>query len=342
MPFAIVLGEDSFEPERVVDVVNCVTHPLFPDPPRIDMAVCRLAEPINDVPIVPIALGCELENLQPGAEVHIAGFGVEQTFILPSGETEGFGAGIKRFTDQIVLALHPGSEEIDLVSPNGFSGGCNGDSGGSAFLQLPDGSWRVFGIAQSLVYPGGVLPPDSGKCGAGTRYTMIAPQMPWIEQVTNLDISPCFAADGSWDPNPTCTPFPMQIDQSDGSWPRGCAGELGGAPQCGALPSGTTSSTSTTDAGDSSSEGGDGPDDLDTTSTSGAGADSTTSADTGTTSGDVPQTTTEQGTSGAPSTNDDESSGCAFTSTRGSGSAAGLLLLVAALRRRRFARQQRS
>ena len=128
---------------------------------------------------------------------------------------------------------------------------------GPRTFSLPTGSWRVFGAAQSVFRPPEAkkAAKDDNFCGGGTTYTLITPEMAWVEEVTSTDLTPCFDATGEWDPTDACTPFPTDIAQSIGDWGRGCGGALGGDPQCGELPEPPGTTMAPDDGGDSSSGG---------------------------------------------------------------------------------------
>ncbi len=246
-------GEDGqLLPERTVGVVECTSNPMYYEELSVDMALCELATPVEDIQRFPIAQGCELDGLSPGEVVQIVGYGQTQAWwIYGTENVYGEGAGSKRFTSQSIYQVRNDSEEMDLVGVDEFSSACYGDSGGGAFVQLDDGTWRLVGIAQSIFFPpdsepfpdpttgGSDTAPDTNVgeeyevCGYGSTYSMIASQMAWIEEVVGSDVSPCFTASGDWDPGPDCTPFPTQLGESVGVWATGCAGELGGVPQCG-------------------------------------------------------------------------------------------------------------
>ena len=323
MPQSIAFGEDGFAPVRSIGVEGCEIHPEYESGVDVDLAVCELAEEVTDVQPIPVLMGCEQEVIEPGAQVMIAGFGNTQTQFLDGYYWSGEGIGPKRYVAQSVHEVREAAEEVDLLGIDTMSGGCHGDSGGPAFVQLADGTWRVFGVAQSLWnvpgynwgsssgedtgVGGGFVDPDSGGatatgvmfidptgggepmdvCGYGTTYTLVTPRMEWVEGIVGEDVTPCFTTDGTWDPGDACTPFPMQIDEPVGTWAEGCAGELGGEAQCGELPAGTG-----TDSGSGSGSGG---------STVGQESSSGPGPDPQTDSG-VPSTSTEGPTDGSTTT----------------------------------------
>lgn len=83
-------------------------------------------------------------------------------------------------------------------------------------MQLDDGSWRVF-AAVSGPHPNA---PPLG-CGFGGTYELIYTKMDWIESQTGYDVTPCFDADGTWNPDERCTEFPTALD-GGGSWDAAC------------------------------------------------------------------------------------------------------------------------
>lgn len=180
-------------------------------------------------------------------------------------------------------------------------------------------------------------------CGYGTTYTLVTPRMDWVEGIVGEDVTPCFATDGSWDPNDACTPFPMQLDQSIGTWAEGCAGELGGEPQCGELGGSSGSESGSGTAGSStggSSSSGPGPDPETDGGPSSTSTDGTSSPTTTTTTTPIP------GTSGSESSDsddpgaagDDKGCGCRHDGGRPSWAAFAVLALVVGRRRARSRR----
>jgi hypothetical protein len=207
-------GESANNPDRSVGVDFCMRNPAW-DPNDNngvngnDYAFCKLAQPVFDVPITPPMYGCELDMLVPNAPAMIVGFGNNQ------GEN---GAGIKRWAQTIVQIPVLENSEIVAVGENGTAA-CGGDSGGPAFYQFPDGSWHAFGIVS-----GG--PP----CGQGAdTYALIHRAVPFIEENSGVDITPCHDLDGSWNPTAACGGFATDPANSSVSWNSGCATALSSA-----------------------------------------------------------------------------------------------------------------
>lgn len=325
-PQAVTFGDNAIMSEAEVPIAGCVDNIDFFGDERIDLAVCQLAEPAEGVPIVPILMGCEAQVLSHGTPTVIVGFGNSIT-----SETLGnHGPGPKRFAELEVEIVREDVAEVDLF--DAFDGVCHGDWGGPAFVRLPDGSWRLFGAAKSIIYPQGhTIEPGSGsQCGNGalSRYTLLAPLVEWIESETQVDITPCFDSVGQWDPDDRCTPFPTDIDAVPSTWAELCVGALGGEPVCGELDD-----ESETDSG----EGG--------SSTSGnlEGASTSTGSEGGSSGGELEGTTgglETSGESGSSSAAGDasgtESSGCGCQapSERGSWSLLALVLFVLRPRKR--------
>ncbi|MEX1362054.1 MAG: trypsin-like serine protease [Nannocystaceae bacterium] len=191
----------------VVPVEHCDAFPGAAVGEGNDVAYCALAEAVDDVPIVPPLLGCEREQLRPGAVVSLVGFGL--TEYGSSGTKREAVASLRGLTDAHEAWI--GGDGVDT---------CQGDSGGPAFLRLDDGTWRVFGITSW-----------GEVCGGGGYYSLVSRAIPWLEQQTGLDLSPCTEADGSWAPGPGCAGVPIEPGEGHGQWGQGCAG----GPTSGAL-----------------------------------------------------------------------------------------------------------
>jgi len=168
-----------------VEIERCYKHPEAGYGHGKDVAFCRLHEPIEGVPLIPPAVGCERDAIHVGASVTAVGFGLQ---------SDDGGFGIKRELTGEVLDV---GEEL-VVGGDGF-GTCPGDSGGPALVRLPgSGEWRVAGILSST---------DKGV-GCETHrayYEMLDGVLPWIEQTSQIDVAPCFDEHGEWHPTPDCS-----------------------------------------------------------------------------------------------------------------------------------------
>jgi hypothetical protein len=207
-----IFGETRTRPARRVAIEYCKTFsrtgvdggaaPVAGNTLR-DWAYCKLAQPVTDVPIVPILMGCETDILKPGQKVIVAGFG--------DTEVKQGGFGTKRWVETTVNRVDSGRG----IQVGGMGKApCFGDSGGPAFVKLADGSWRVFGIDSSGL---------GNSCAAGDLMALIHKGVPWIEQSSGIDITPCHDADGTWHPGPGCGGFSMAPDFAGRTWAQGCS-----------------------------------------------------------------------------------------------------------------------
>lgn len=271
-PVSVAFGEDGHAPARVVPVSQCVMHPSYSVDGVADLAYCTLSAPVTDVPIVPPLMGCELEEITVGKTVTIVGYGSTHARwdAQEGGWVDTMGTGPKRAATQTVEELY---DQWSLILAGVNMGGCAGDSGGPAMLQLADGSWRVLGAAASI-HPNS--PDGPNACGFGTVYTMIEPEMGWLETGTGIDVTPCHDADGTWNPDERCTGFPMTPEAGVGSW----AGSCGNAQPSG--PSATCGPPIDVEPGETDSASG--TDSANGTDTAGFtdGTDATDGADAGT------------------------------------------------------------
>lgn len=197
---------------RSASTEYCRDSPRYPEE-GWDIAYCKLAQPVTDVPIAPILMGCELDQLQVGTEVWMASFG--------RSSNSGGGFGTKRFVRGEIAGFPSGGKKIGLFYADSDTGTCSGDSGGSNFVRLADGTWRAFGI--TVTHAG-------GNCGGSSQSTRMWAAVPWIEEDSGIDISPCHDADGAWNPGPDCGGFPETLEDGGGlSWAEGCGpGSVGG------------------------------------------------------------------------------------------------------------------
>ncbi|MCA9710455.1 MAG: trypsin-like serine protease [Myxococcales bacterium] len=178
-----------------------------------DWAFCVLQEPITDLPFTPPAFGCELDALEAGLPVVIAGFG--------DAGVEG-PPGIKRWgMTQIVSTLGNTAN----IGGAGIST-CQGDSGGSSFMAMADGSWRALSMTST-----GLI----GCEGTTGVHALMHPAVPWIEEHAGIDITPCHDLDGTWNPTPNCDGFFAGGATGHGAWGDWCSGtpSTGPASTCG-------------------------------------------------------------------------------------------------------------
>ncbi len=208
----IYFGENYQSPAKAVTPSSCKVISNGGPGTGKDYAVCKLSTPVTGVPITPILMGCETSILKAGQAVTLVGF----------GNADNGPYGIKR---QVTTTINGIDKNNEISIGGGGKDTCQGDSGGPAFVQLADGTWRVFGITSY-----------GGACGTGGKYSMMHLGMSWFEQTVGLDLTPCHNADGTWAPTAACGSFPKNPANSGGTWAGGCnVGPVGGlSATCGA------------------------------------------------------------------------------------------------------------
>ncbi len=212
-PGSIVLGESLSTPDRELPVDYCRQGPDW-DPSSNngvggnDISYCKLASPVYDYPVTPIVYGCETEILTIGREVWIVGIG--------ANAVDGSGFGIKRMGPSEIAFVDDDIYDNGIGVGTPMHSSCSGDSGGPAYVQYPDGSWHVFGVL------------SGGPKGCGNypkSYTAMHAWVPWIEEDSGIDITPCHDTDGTWNPTGNCQGFEMDpFDEND--WDEMCLGEV--------------------------------------------------------------------------------------------------------------------
>jgi uncharacterized protein (TIGR03382 family) len=245
-------GQVTGVPVRVVPTIECVGNPLYHDGMGADVGYCLLAEAVVGLPIVPLLAGCESDQVGPGTEVVIVGYGATYGTYDVDGNLQTMGVGTKRWTTQTVDFVDSFFQEINLYDDSGSQSACFGDSGGPALVQLDDGTWRVIGTGSHLYDPGGLPPPQlpDNYCGAGAAYGYVPFALAWLESASGFDLTPCWDGD-VWVGEPGCGDFPLEPNAGIGAWNGGCVGgALGGGqpPVCTDMP-GETDGTSSGDDG---------------------------------------------------------------------------------------------
>jgi len=195
---------------------RCVTNPdyLGTTNQAQDWAFCILEEPMLDIPFTPPAYGCETDLIQEGQEVFLVGY----------GDSNIGGAGTKRWGASVIVSTFGSTAQIGAQGTGVTT--CEGDSGGTAYLPMDDGSFRAI----SMVSTGLIGCNDT----TGT-HALMHPAIPWIEETSQIDITPCHDADGTWNPNPNCTGFFAGGSTPSGVWEDMCAGtpSTGPSETCG-------------------------------------------------------------------------------------------------------------
>jgi MYXO-CTERM domain-containing protein len=200
----IDFGDTTNQSRRNVAITRCMARTAGL---REDFAFCTLAQEVNDVPIIPVLFGCETSILKPGQEVALVGYG----FIGANTPSPG---GHKRWVKTTVRRVR--ATQIDIGDAT--HGNCFGDSGGPAFVQLPDGTWRVFGATSTTASP---------PCASYGTWALIHPFVAWVEEQSGLDITPCYdAATGAYNPGPGCTGVPLNPEIQLGTWANMCKENL--------------------------------------------------------------------------------------------------------------------
>lgn len=162
-----------------VPIERCEAHPPV-EGNRVDLAICVLARPMAHVPVVLPAVRCERTLTEAGDTLTLVGYGLEAAV--------GASAGVKR------IARAPLRAGADFAVGGTSSGSCWGDSGGPAFARTSARSWRQLGVLSQ---------GEAGVCGFGI-YVELWPYLPWLEAASNVDLTPCHAADGTLVASPAC------------------------------------------------------------------------------------------------------------------------------------------
>ncbi|MBL9102360.1 MAG: S1 family peptidase [Myxococcales bacterium] len=183
----ILFGQQVGAPYKTVSSDLCRVYPNYGgvNDQEHDWAFCRLGQDIEDVPVTPIVYGCETEIVQVGTQVAVTGFGIT---------AENGDSGVKNWGMTPIKDVNNGSADVGGGQDPGI---CPGDSGGPAFVRYPDGSWHVFGIASTLL----------GQCGGLGTHSLVWDAVPWIEQESGIDVTPCHDVDGTWNPTFRCNNF---------------------------------------------------------------------------------------------------------------------------------------
>lgn len=153
-----------------------------------DFAFVEIRETVGGVDIIPLLTTQEEwdEAVAPKRPITLVGFGAvrddEEDGEPPLKDSE---RGFKRVVETQIEKLRPGGRELVAGSPGRDT--CGGDSGGPAFVQLADGSWRQLGVTSR-----GVRPCGTGRGYYGVPYFALT----WLREEAGLDLLPADCQDG--------------------------------------------------------------------------------------------------------------------------------------------------
>ena len=205
-------GESAQTAMKLADTEYCKQNPGWfgATAQGQDYGYCKLKAPITNVPIVPVAAGCEASAIRAGARIMHVGFGQDQ---------DG-NSGQKKMLDTTINQVTGVGE---ILSGNFSEIICNGDSGGPAFVWLDpavggDGTWRVAAIHSWAQGADPVDPNCNGQAGS----VLVSQAIEFIENDSGVDITPC--TDGNdWAPTAHCGGYPFEPwETQGGSYPMGC------------------------------------------------------------------------------------------------------------------------
>lgn len=206
---SVLLGDGYQDPERTIAVSECLAHPDFTDNSfGVDIAWCRLAQPVDDVPIVPLMAGCESDAITVGQQAVAVGFGTAN---------DGLAMGVKR---EVWMTINDPDDTGEMfIGGDGFDT-CFGDSGGPAFVPMTDGTWRVAGVVASGL---GFM---DDPCGGGGFYTRAWEFQSWLETSSGVDVTTCHDDEGSFVGGSACRGTPLEPQSGLGAWSEGCSRPL--------------------------------------------------------------------------------------------------------------------
>lgn len=168
------LGTEPDFSERGVAVASFGTSPTYQRDigGNSDVAYLVLAQPLDDVPITPVATDPEELRtlLATGTRSTLVGYGMHDNDVPGSSGVKYLGPGTVKFFSR---------NEVWIGDAQGD--GCSGDSGGPVYGQLPSGEWRVFGVTSRGPSPCG-LEEWPGIWGLMHAHAC------WIEQASGIKI----------------------------------------------------------------------------------------------------------------------------------------------------------
>jgi hypothetical protein len=215
---SVRFGPSADAPERVVATSRCGEFPNARLGDGSDLAYCVLAEPVLDVEPVRILAGCEADAELVGEPAWVVGYGLDSQDGMYGQQRAGV-SRVQSVGDEVFL-------EASAVDT------CIGDSGGPLFVEReePDGTRqrRLFAVTSA---------GTTSTCGTGmAHYVNIARKIDWLEQASQLDVTPCFT-DATWMPTAGCratrAPTPTEEGVAAGAADAPAADERPALETCG-------------------------------------------------------------------------------------------------------------
>lgn len=222
-PIRILFGErypaqGDRHSRRTIPVQYCRQRDLG-DKPTLDFGYCILSEEPAIQP-VPMMMHCEADQfLLKDTPVVAVAFGTEDfDDIPPAYGTKHLLHNTLRFTADAIGSV----SLFSWVGATPDAAVAHGDSGSPLYIRLPDGTWRVLGLASSNA----------------PSYESVWPSVAWMLEDPNVaaqqdHLLPCHTPTGEWQPTAACGQFPRSPDVASGDWARGafaCASEDLGGP----------------------------------------------------------------------------------------------------------------
>lgn len=202
-----LIGETKRKPAKRIKAKWCETGP-------VDAQICVLAEPLEGLPFAPIPQGCEVDAVKKGSKVIIAGYGYDENDPVGDGSVRNE----KRWVETEIFRVT--DSEVHLGGQGKTA--CNGDSGGPAFVQLDDGTWRTVGATYAAL-TGGAHP----NCKTAS-YKRTDKLLGWYRKQLNkhgesdINLTPCFDDSGNWKPTKACGGYTKDVRGPHGAWDNNC------------------------------------------------------------------------------------------------------------------------
>lgn len=169
----------GLHPEACVD--DC-------DPEAMDFAFIEIKQAVQGVEIIlPLTEQADWDYaVGPKKPVTLVGFGaVRDDSADDAAPLRADERGHKRTVETIMTRFTLHGKEV--IAGSSGKDSCGGDSGGPAFVQIADGTWRQLGVTSRGVQP----------CGTGYGYYGVPfYALPWLRDETGVDLLPAGCEDG--------------------------------------------------------------------------------------------------------------------------------------------------